>query len=398
MVPMNNNQTSNTHSTLYGGPNVTLLPAGFYDILPPQAEHLERIRRHFIDHVCQFGYTMVTPPLMEFESSLLAGNAHTLATHTFRVMDPISHQMMGIRSDMTQQVVRMAQHRLNDHPLPLRLSYAGMVARTQSHPLYPERQLLQAGIELIGCHPIHGETEIMTVSLSTLMTLGLDDLHLDISTPFLWTPLLDRLKAYPNHQLLVEAINQKQPEYIRSYSLDPDLREACLLLLQPTNQYERLQRAATLLNINEHITPYLAQLEPALRYLRSHFPQVSISFDWLEHQGFNYHNGIAFAVFSKKHSIEIARGGRYHVQTTDAPYEAIGCSIYLHRLAHLIPYISVNPRLLVPLWTDYTQLCHWHQQAYQTIWSRCNQATVEEAIERQCSHWFDGHIIHQTAS
>ena len=47
------------------------------------------------------GYERVKPPLVEFEDSLLADAGASMAPHTFRLMDPISQRMMGLRADMT---------------------------------------------------------------------------------------------------------------------------------------------------------------------------------------------------------------------------------------------------------------------------------------------------------
>ena len=65
-------------------------------------------------------------------------------------MDPISHKMMALRADMTAQIARISGTRLSHMPRPLRLAYAGEVMRVAPDVLNPERQLVQAGAELIG--------------------------------------------------------------------------------------------------------------------------------------------------------------------------------------------------------------------------------------------------------
>ena len=56
------------------------------------------------------GYERVKPPLLEFEDSLLAGSGVAVAEQTFRLMDPVSQRMMGLRADTTPQVARIAAH------------------------------------------------------------------------------------------------------------------------------------------------------------------------------------------------------------------------------------------------------------------------------------------------
>src|SRR5258708_20209415 len=68
---------------------------------------------------------------------------------TFRLMDPVSQRMLGLRADMTLQIARIAATRLRRLPRPLRLSYAGQVLRVKGDEIRPERQVGQGGAELI---------------------------------------------------------------------------------------------------------------------------------------------------------------------------------------------------------------------------------------------------------
>jgi hypothetical protein len=104
------------------------------------------------------GYQRVKPPLVEFEETLFAGAGASMATSTFRMMDPVSHRMIGVRADMTPQIARIAATRLGGAPRPLRLSYAGQVLRVRGSEIRPERQIGQVGADhlqrLDGQNPI----------------------------------------------------------------------------------------------------------------------------------------------------------------------------------------------------------------------------------------------------
>ncbi|MBX9634247.1 MAG: ATP phosphoribosyltransferase regulatory subunit, partial [Magnetospirillum sp.] len=130
--------------------NRALLPAGLRDILPLDAEHEAGVVGRLMAHFAAQGYERVKPPLIEFEETLLAGAGAATASQCFRVMDPLSQKMMGVRADLTPQVARIAVTRLAGAARPLRLSYAGQVLRVKGSQLRPERQFGQAGIELIG--------------------------------------------------------------------------------------------------------------------------------------------------------------------------------------------------------------------------------------------------------
>ena len=103
-------------------PIKTLLPAGLEDLLPPEAGQEEVLVRRLSDHFARYGYERVKPPLLEFAGGLLDGIGAAVAEQTFRLMDPVSQRMMGLRADITPQVSRLAATRLRDAPRPLRLT------------------------------------------------------------------------------------------------------------------------------------------------------------------------------------------------------------------------------------------------------------------------------------
>ena len=148
--------------------NPALLPAGLRDLLPPDAEteaaSVEALMEVFAAH----GYARVKPPLLEFADSLLAGAGGAVAEQTFRLMDPDSQRMMGLRADTTPQVARIAATRLATAPRPLRLSYAGQCLLVRGSQLAPDRQIAQAGIELIGPDTPAADAEIVLVGAEAL--------------------------------------------------------------------------------------------------------------------------------------------------------------------------------------------------------------------------------------
>src|SRR5204863_6728718 len=145
-------------------PHPALLPTGLNDLLPPEAAIEAEATALLMGVLAAHGYQRVKPPLVEFEETLLAGAGAMTATETFRLMDPISHRMIGVRADMTPQVARIAATRLAHKPRPLRLSYAGQVLRVKGSEMRPERQIGQAGAELIGAGGPAAGVEVIGVA------------------------------------------------------------------------------------------------------------------------------------------------------------------------------------------------------------------------------------------
>src|SRR3954453_1221955 len=153
-------------------PHQALLPAGLYDLLPPEAEVEAAVTGRLIGVLASYGYERVQPPLVEFEETLLSGAGSTMASDTFRTMDPISHRMVALRADMTPQIARIAATRLPHRPRPLLLSYAGQVLRVRATQMRPERQFGQVGAELIGAAGPAADVEAIAVGGEAPPTVG----------------------------------------------------------------------------------------------------------------------------------------------------------------------------------------------------------------------------------
>jgi ATP phosphoribosyltransferase regulatory subunit len=162
-----------------------LLPQGLRDILPPDAAFEAAVVERLLAAFAARGYDRVKPPLLEFEDGFLRSAGADVARQTFRLMDPVSHRMLALRSDITPQVARIAATRFRRAPRPLRLSYAGQVLQVSGSQLRPERQFGQAGVELIGAATPMAEAETVLLAVEALGELGLRDLAIDLNLPTL---------------------------------------------------------------------------------------------------------------------------------------------------------------------------------------------------------------------
>src|SRR5271154_6888395 len=156
-----------------------VLPEYVDDILPDEAQRIEDLRRTLLDHFRGHGYRMVQPPLIEHLDSLLTGTGHDLELQTFKVVDPLSGRLLGVRADITPQVARIDAHLLNE-PGVTRLCYAGSVLRTEAPGLARTREILQIGAELYGDAEIGADCEVLGLLLSSLALTGVRALHLDL--------------------------------------------------------------------------------------------------------------------------------------------------------------------------------------------------------------------------
>ena len=126
-----------------------LLPEGFRDRLPPQAESAARVTRAMLDVLASHGYIRVAPSMVEFEETMAARSGGG-RNRLLRFSDPVSGHTLALRGDITVQIGRIATTRLAHVARPLRMSYQGPVLRLRAAPLRPEREISQLGAELIG--------------------------------------------------------------------------------------------------------------------------------------------------------------------------------------------------------------------------------------------------------
>ena len=84
-----------------------LLPDGVDELLPPEAWKVEQMRRSMLDIYASYGYELVSPPLIEYLESLLTGTGNELDLQTFKVTDQLTGRLMGVRSDITPQVLSL---------------------------------------------------------------------------------------------------------------------------------------------------------------------------------------------------------------------------------------------------------------------------------------------------
>lgn len=105
-----------------------MLPEGMAETLAPSSWVLEDLRRKLLDHYRAAGFELILTPLVEHLESLLTGSAEDLERQTFKLIDPESGRLLGLRADMTPQAARVAARHYAQQKI-VRLCYLGTVLR-----------------------------------------------------------------------------------------------------------------------------------------------------------------------------------------------------------------------------------------------------------------------------
>lgn len=331
-----------------------LLPAGFHDLLFPDAEKKAHIKALFAVELRKFGYELVEPPVVEFENSLFTGAGKELKNQTFRFMDPISHTMMGARSDMTTQIARIAATRLKKSAKPLRLAYCGDVFRVKGEGLYTERQLTQSGVELVGVDSASADAEVILVIITALQKLGIKGICVDFTMPRLVGIILKDMKYKKDKkEALVDVINKKNIAEIEKLA---GKNAPILVKLASRNltlgELKKIKLPAA-------AKPLFARLEEVVSIVGISGEDINISINPLESEKFGYHSGIGFTIFAKAAKAEIGRGGRYEIETDGDIISAVGATIYINEILRILPAHKQQDKIFIPFdvsWKDIKKL------------------------------------------
>jgi ATP phosphoribosyltransferase regulatory subunit len=346
--------------------NPALLPAGLHDLLPPDAEAEARLVETLMGVFTAHGYDRVKPPLLEFEDTLLAGSGAAVAEQTFRLMDPVSGRMMGLRADTTPQVTRMAAHRLGRAARPLRLSYAGQVLRVHGTELAPERQLAQAGIEIIGGSAPEADAECAVVAAEALAAVGVQGFVLDVTLPTMTPALLEAAGlAGAAATRLSRALDRKDAAAVAALAAEhPMLTRLLPPLMEAAGPAPRALAALEAAELPPAARAIADNAAAVVRAIQAAAPGLRVTLDPLEFRGFRYHVGVAFTVYGPGRTGELARGGRY-LSANDEP--STGMTLYPDAVRRAAGPAPRRPRLFLPLGADRAAAAAARAAGYATV-------------------------------
>jgi len=370
-----------------------LLPAGLQDILPPQASHESAVVQGLLTCFMAQGYEQVKPPLLEFEDSLFQGAGEAVASQTFRLMDPVSQQMMGLRADMTPQVARIAATRLSKVPRPLRLCYAGQALQVRGSQLRPERQFGQVGVELIGPAQLSADAEIVLLAAEALRAVGVEGLSIDLNLPPLVADLARHMGISRRvTKRLGEALDGKDAAAVKEIA--GSKAAVFLKLLRATGPAESAIRSLEDLDLPDSATAALTTLRDMVVLVRQSAPDLTLTIDPVEHRGFEYHTGISFIVFASGTRGELGRGGRYRSNGfgDDATGEdSTGFSLFMDTVMRAVPAPESPKRVYLPPGCDVTIARDLRNSGWVTIAGLDPQVEdMGEAKRLRCGHVVSG--------
>jgi ATP phosphoribosyltransferase regulatory subunit len=283
------------------------IPSGTRDVLPDETREVRAITDTLRGVFARHGYGEIYTPALEYES-VLARADMAEAEPAYRVFDE-SGAVLVLRSDMTVPIARVVATRYPTAEPPLRFCYLAHCYRGVSPARGQPRELLQAGIELIGSPAPEGTAEALTVLCDALDAVGLKDYRIGVGDASLFPALMASLDVPEEHrQKLLSSLVMR--DFV---GLELGLQEAGLPDTATALLLEVPQRRGG----PEILSDTPAQAEAAVTGLRQVHDRLDatvaarVIFDLGLVRNIGYYTGAVFDVYDPALGAPIGGGGRY---------------------------------------------------------------------------------------
>jgi ATP phosphoribosyltransferase regulatory subunit len=214
---------------------------------------------------------------------------------------------------MTPQIARLVATRLSESPPPVRLCYEGAVVRRRVERARRERQIQQAGFELVGRSGPAGDLEVLSVAASAVRATGLGAFTLDLGHAKVAGSLI--AAATPEARArIVEALATKDEEETRRRAERAGVRgrELDALVALPGlygghDVWSRADRQLAGTSAEKPARELRALYDAAVA--AELWPNVVV--DLGETWNFAYYTGMLFQVLAEGPGEAVGSGGRY---------------------------------------------------------------------------------------
>jgi ATP phosphoribosyltransferase regulatory subunit len=283
------------------------IPSGTRDVLPEETREVHVITEALRSVFARHEYGEVSTPALEYES-VLARADMAEAHPAYRVFDEAGG-VLALRSDMTVPIARVVATRYPNEQPPLRFCYVAHCYRGVRPQRGQPRELLQAGIELIGSPAPQGTAEALTVLCDALDAVGLKGYRVGLGDASLYGSLLASLRVpeQVRPQLLAALARRDFVELERQLQgVGLPTQAAELLLSVP----QRRGGPEVLVDAPEPVQAAVSGMRQVHELLSSDVA-ARVIFDLGLLRSIGYYTGAVFEVYDPALGAPLGGGGRY---------------------------------------------------------------------------------------
>ncbi|MEL0080397.1 MAG: ATP phosphoribosyltransferase regulatory subunit [bacterium] len=286
------------------------LPLGIKDYSLDTIKKLDYVKEIFFMEVETNGYEKVITPLFENIDSISVGSKDDDTKKIMKMIDPLSGDVLGLRSDTTPQIARYVTSNFSKEDLPIRLSYSERIIRNNLDSNKDPREIFQIGCESIGTEGVVNDLELIQLGSQILKKLGFPRQVVTLNSSLLVNYILSKLEF--------------SKDQIKTLFYKKDFDSISLLSkskLVPKREKEFIKKIVMPFVLNKKIKlgsfPKTIQKEiEDISFLKQELeninPEIECVLDLLDVRDFNYYSNVTFDISVPEIKDHIMSGGRYN--------------------------------------------------------------------------------------
>ena len=294
--------------------SVLKIPYGTRDFLPAEAAGKRVVETRLAELFAQWGYEEVVTPSIEYLDTLGLGSSQNIGDHLFKLFDK-SNQTLALRHEMTTPIARLVSTRLQDSPLPLKLSYISSVFRYEQTQAGRQCEFYQAGVELMGPGSPATDAEVVALAVTGLLRSGLTEFTVCLGQVEFLNGILNQYRLSSQEQEDLKAAMERRNLVELNQLVDelnlPENAKQVLKDLPLLNGGEDLLKQAYDMALNEQSRRALDNLAEIYRLLKAYKVEQYVRFDLGIIRDFSYYTGMVFEVYAPGLGYPLCGGGRY---------------------------------------------------------------------------------------
>jgi len=217
----------------------THTPEGALDILENECALKRDVEGRIKNIFSSHGYFEVQTPTFEFYDVFADESGEVDQTSMMKFFDR-EGRIMVLRPDITTPIARLVATKLQDAPLPKRISYIGSAFRDgDAHAGAIQKEFTQAGVELIGQNSPEADAEVIAITIKALLDVGLTEFQIDIGQAEFFKGIMQQTGLdYEAIEKMRQLIDGKSfvgiQELVDEYKIEENLKH---LILELPNLY-----------------------------------------------------------------------------------------------------------------------------------------------------------------
>ncbi len=279
------------------------IPHGFDYYPPHRTRTIRQISETILNSFHMAGYQEIRLPTFDYATTFRSAGNRSLSGQLFELRDT-DGELLTIRPDLTVQVIKGAATGHFGEEYPLRVCYFQPVFRDIRWGSGRRREILQAGVELIGADSSAGFSEILELALKLLERLKISHSLVYSDTRFL-NYLLQLLPDSMGEDYSFAFVNRDSrmiEELLRPSTLSTGNRSLLINTPLTFGAEDALQRMRELAAEHSFL---LSLLDEAARI-------KNVVYDFSMAADLHYYTGPVFEVYTHRSNEKIVSGGVYN--------------------------------------------------------------------------------------